>query len=222
MEKNSGHLAGNPFRVDHHVDRIVVNRAGVVEVLGDRRGTRRRADVGVVGGRRGVLVPPILFGGLEIRHLGTGVGLTAECLIESERPLGRAIDTVSGSADSEFTHHRLGRPQDDRPLLTDSLECREGAGGRVRGGNADDDPLRGLRGTRGFRRHRCGKRQDQDRPSQQDPGESLCRRGLCHECFGREFLKHRHNGDANRRGPQNRGSAAGVEQTVTGIPPLEY
>ena len=37
------------LRVDRDIDRVVIDRAGVVKVLGDRGGVARRAHMGVVG-----------------------------------------------------------------------------------------------------------------------------------------------------------------------------
>ena len=80
--------------------------------------------------------PPVLVSGLEVRHLGAGIGLAAEGLVDRERSHGSAVDTVSGGADAELAYLGGRRSQDHLPLLTDPLEGGEGSCCRVCGGHA--------------------------------------------------------------------------------------
>jgi hypothetical protein len=70
--------------------------------------------------------------------------VSAEGLVESERPDGRAMHTVGGSADTELTDFGGHRAQHHLPLLTDALVGGQSSRGGVCRWHADDDPLGGL------------------------------------------------------------------------------
>jgi hypothetical protein len=68
-------------------------------------------------GESGVLVPPVLFGGLEVGHFGARVGLAAQGLVEAEGALGGAVDVVGGYSNAAFADLGGGRLNPEQLLL---------------------------------------------------------------------------------------------------------